>query len=295
VTPQDSPPASSPFDLRWRLLGIRFRIRPSFWIVSALMGWISMSFFGIGAKSFWLCLLLWVLCTFVSVLVHELGHVIMGRFFGQPGDITLAGLGGQAAGKYEYLRHWERILVALAGPGAGFLFLGLQVLVDSSFWNFVIEALSTNFNSAALLKAKVNIHLIDWIDPTLRMADNYLILAMNFLLLMNLIWNLLNLLPIFPMDGGMVLREVCCIISPAGGMKFAYGFSFLLAASVVIYCLLIIVGRWQDIVALKGLPSYIDPIFGAIMFGMLAFQNISLLRQATLEQKRSHYQEHFED
>jgi stage IV sporulation protein FB len=295
VTPQESPPASSPFDLRWRLLGIRFRIQPSFWIVSALMGWLSMSFFRIGPKNFWLCLLLWVMCTLVSVLVHELGHVIMGRIFGQPGDITLAGLGGQAAGKYEYLRHWERILVALAGPGAGFLFLGLQVLADSSFWNKVLDYLTDTSKSGFFLKAKVNIHLIDWIDPTLRMEDNYFLLAMGFLLMMNLVWNLLNLLPIFPMDGGMVLREVCCILSPNGGQKFAYGFSFLLAASVVIYCLLILVGRWKDVAALKQFPTVIDPIFGAIMFGMLAFQNLSLLRQATAEQKSSHYQEHFED
>src|SRR5262245_18413151 len=126
-----APPASarSPFELRWRLFGIRFRIAPSFWIMSALMGWLMLSWSPLPGN-YWANLGLWVLCTLISVLVHELGHVVVARCFGQPGEITLAGLGGQAAGKYEYLTPRERILVAAAGPGAGFLLLGLQILLD---------------------------------------------------------------------------------------------------------------------------------------------------------------------
>ena len=48
-------------------------------------------------------MLIWVLCMFVTVMVHELGHVITGRIFGVPGNITLSGLAGNAIGGYEVL------------------------------------------------------------------------------------------------------------------------------------------------------------------------------------------------
>jgi len=278
VNPQESAP-SSPFTLRWRLFGIRFSIAPSFWIVSALMGWLAIGEGG-GGKSFWVCLLIWVLCTLASVLVHELGHIVMARFFGQPGSITLAGMGGQAAGQYEYLTPKERILVAFAGPCAGFVFLGLQTVVDSRPFDWVMSYFDWTF--------KLHWSLIDYINPLWRMSDGYFTAAMRYLFLMNLIWNVINLLPIFPMDGGMIFREVCCIASPSGGQKFAYGFSFLVSSLGVVYCLLAITVR-------RDLPTIMHPYFGILMFGMLAYQNFKLLRDTTAAQRSAHYQSQFED
>ena len=75
-------------------------------------------------------MVIWILCSLVAVMVHELGHVILGRIFGQPGDITVTGLGGQAVGGYGELSAWKRILVIFAGPGAGFLFVAAVTAVD---------------------------------------------------------------------------------------------------------------------------------------------------------------------
>jgi hypothetical protein len=285
-----SPPSSSsPFELRWRLFGIRFAIAPSFWIMSALMGWIFLQFSPLGGN-YWLNLGMWIGCTLASVLVHEMGHVLAGLFFGQPGAISLAGLGGQAAGKYEELTPRQRIVVAAAGPGAGFLFLALQVFLDESAWNWLIGDMFGNVN------LEVHWSLLRWRGDLWRL-DRHFKNAMIFLLVMNLFWNLLNLLPIFPMDGGMILRDVCIIISPTGGEKFAFGASFLFAGLVSLYCLakIAIQHRWISSDTFGNLPNIMEPHFGLIMFGMLAVQNFFLLWQVTRVQRSDHYRERFDD
>ena len=79
-------PQSTPFDLRWRMFGIRVRVHPSFWFFGALLGWT----WGQRIQQFGLTdLLVWMGCYFFSVLVHELGHVVMGILCGQHGYIVL--------------------------------------------------------------------------------------------------------------------------------------------------------------------------------------------------------------
>jgi stage IV sporulation protein FB len=301
VTAQESAPAaespssssSSPFELRWRLFGIRFRIGPSFWIFSAIMGFLvmqaeqSMRQQALSTQTMLLRVLFWVLCTFASVLVHELGHVIVGRIFGQPGDIALYGMGGQAAGKYEKLTSWQRIFVAAAGPGAGFLFLGAQVALDSHNWNLFMDY----FN---LQSMKVELNLINKItDNVWRMNSPNFRIIMGFLFLMNLFWNVLNLLPIFPMDGGMIVREIFVMIFPTNGLKLTYGFSFFLAGLVVVYSLVKLFVPSAD--APRDQFSRILDMIWLVTFGMLALQNFFALWQETLAQRSAQYQNRFDD
>src|SRR5207253_5525130 len=72
-------------------------------------------------------LAIWVACVFVSILVHEMGHVIAARAFGVWGQIVLYGFGGLAIPAGQMRHRWQHILVCLAGPVAGFLLLGLVV------------------------------------------------------------------------------------------------------------------------------------------------------------------------
>ena len=68
-------PTPTPLDLRWHLFGILVRVHPMFWLVSVIMGWNSLI---IGFEY----LFIWIACMFVSILIHELGHVWMGQVFG---------------------------------------------------------------------------------------------------------------------------------------------------------------------------------------------------------------------
>ncbi len=107
-----SVPAPTAFDLRWRMFGIPVRVHPTFWLFTAMMG---MDFERRLGFSF---LILWVGCMFFSILLHEMGHVLVGRICGQPGQIVLYSLGGLALGQYQQMRPWQRLVLYLAGPGA---------------------------------------------------------------------------------------------------------------------------------------------------------------------------------
>src|SRR5262249_16510341 len=117
-------PTPTPLDLRFRLFGTDVRVHPFFWIITAIFGW-SWSGLkvlpgnGIGE------VVLWILCVFVSVLLHEFGHVWMGRAFGARGHIVLHSMGGLAIGSANVPSRWQRILVSAAGPGIQLALFGV--------------------------------------------------------------------------------------------------------------------------------------------------------------------------
>src|SRR5690348_11709576 len=111
-------PQPTAYDLRFRLLGTDVRVHPMFWLVSVLLNFRLLQTGRIDL------LLIWIACVFVSILVHEFGHVLMGRAFGSHAHIVLYSFGGLAVGSKEGLRRWQRVLVLFAGPGAGFVLFG---------------------------------------------------------------------------------------------------------------------------------------------------------------------------
>ncbi|MBI5518364.1 MAG: M50 family metallopeptidase [Deltaproteobacteria bacterium] len=117
-------------------------------------------------------LVLWVAVAFVSILVHELGHASVARHFGARASIRLHTFGGLTYPD-RVLPRWESIAMTLAGPGAGFL-LGL----------------------GAYGVAQVARH------PNPLVAE-----ALGFLLWVNVFWGVMNLLPVLPLDGGLVLQD----------------------------------------------------------------------------------------
>ena len=106
-----------------RLFGVNIRINPWFWLMSAVLGWSRVQ----SGVPF---LLIWMACVLVSILVHEFGHVMMGRLFGSDGHIVLYSFGGLAVGSIQIPNWWKRVLVSLAGPMAGFLLWGMLILGD---------------------------------------------------------------------------------------------------------------------------------------------------------------------
>src|SRR5215468_11609191 len=101
------------FDVNFKLGDIPVRIHPYFWLGTLLLG----LDLNQPALDIFTHLLAWVVIVFVSILVHELGHVLMGRYFGSSGHIILMGLGGLAVGSSDLPLRRQRIAVYLAGPG----------------------------------------------------------------------------------------------------------------------------------------------------------------------------------
>ena len=97
-------PQQTQYDLNFRLLGVPVRIHPWFWLMSAILGW---DLVKTGPDGF-LLLVLWIACVFVSILVHEFGHIFMGVVFGSRGHVVLYGMGGLAIGSADVRNRWGR-------------------------------------------------------------------------------------------------------------------------------------------------------------------------------------------
>src|ERR1700722_19012492 len=107
--------------LAFRLGSIPVQVHGSFLLVVVLLGMLGGDPSGI---------LLWIVVVFVGVLLHELGHALVGRSFGLTPQIDLVGFGGLtswAAGGAE-LGPPKRIAISLAGPFTG-IAIGLGTLV----------------------------------------------------------------------------------------------------------------------------------------------------------------------
>jgi Zn-dependent protease len=234
-------PDPTPYDLRWRMFGVRIRVHPLFWVMAALIGffWTRFGF------QYWL---LWVGCVFVSVLLHELGHVFMGRLFGSPGHIVLFSFGGLAIGSGDVPRRHQRVLVSAAGPLAQLLLvaplvLGLMQLGTSFGWDL----------------------LVPYRD------EDALVLVLKMLLEINLFWPLLNLLPIYPLDGGQITREVCEGASPERGRVVSLGISAVVSGLLAVNSLTVALTEKPLIPYLEVLGSFYMGIFFAL-FCVSSFQ-----------------------
>jgi Zn-dependent protease len=252
-------PQRSPADLNFRIFDIPVRVHPLFWVMGIFIGFPSLQH-GIAN------LLVWVGCMFVSVLVHEFGHVVTARMFGVWSEIVLYGLGGLAIQSSRMRNRWQHILVCLAGPGAGFLFLGLVLLclplAAPQEWAFI-----KNLVEYKLGLARLNIDLI---------PDRITLVWEMFwaLFLFNVWWGILNLLPIWPLDGGQVSRDVFEWLMPRGGVSAALGISLVCSGLLTANAVL----AWQGHPILPRWVPAGDFLF-VLLFGLLAIGSFQALQE----------------
>ena len=119
------PPPQTRYDLNFTLFGFPVRVSPLFWVMALL--------FGLGLRGFWQ-ILIWIIVVFFSILLHELGHGIAMRLYGQESYIVLH-FGGVAVptssrwGGPASRTTTEQVVISLAGPLAGFLLAGLVLIL----------------------------------------------------------------------------------------------------------------------------------------------------------------------
>ncbi len=266
-------PNATPYDLRWRMLGTDVRVHPMFWLVSLLMGSGSL-------HSGIQYLLVWVGCVFVSILIHELGHVWMGQAFGSHGHIVLYGFGGLAIGSNQLDSRAQRIAVCFAGPLAGFVFLGL---IFGILWIYDPDGFSFYL---ALAPLSLGLDVPFTVEAVPRISHRLLLNTLDNLIFINLVWGLMNLLPVWPLDGGQISRDAWIGASPQAGLTRSLGLSMVVAGVLAIHCLMVRFGK-------QLLPLPIGGIYAAILFGMLAVQSFQLMQQAHAEQRWR--DEHWDD
>ncbi|HNA62402.1 MAG TPA: site-2 protease family protein, partial [Rhabdochlamydiaceae bacterium] len=117
-------------------------------------------------------MMIWVGVIFISVLFHEFGHALTALLFGRKPRIELVAMGGLTYHDGEKLPFWKQFFITLNGPLFGF------IIVVIAYFLREVPALSAGY--AGLLMTQI-----------------YYV---------NIIWTVVNLLPILPLDGGQLVR-----------------------------------------------------------------------------------------
>ena len=178
-----------------KVFGIDLKVHTTVLLLAGLFALLNLASGGLAAA---VSVLMFLAAVAVAVTLHELGHALTARLYGNPTHgITLYPFGGVAQLARESRSAQEEIVVALAGPAVNLVLAGLTAIglltlgALPGLWSFF-----------------------------------YLNLALA----------LFNLVPAFPMDGGRVLRgglwgflgrHRATRIAARAGQVFAFGFGLL--------------------------------------------------------------------
>ncbi len=174
------------------IAGIPVRVEPVFFVIAALFGFRY-------AQEGTSLVFVWIGVTFVSILVHELGHGLVLKAFGQPSHIVLHSFGGVTISQRR-LSKARSVVVSLAGSIVALVLLWLPArTIEASTW-FAHE------------------------DRT------WLRGVVVFTAFANLWWSVANLLPIRPLDGGNVATELF-------GVRLSRRLSLVVAAAAGVWAL----------------------------------------------------------
>ncbi len=260
-------PQHSPYDWRFTFLGFPVRVTWLFWAVSAAFGYnrargyhATFSMAEI-PSNFAMLLLIWVFVTFVSILVHELGHALAFRFFGVDAEIVLYQMGGVAIpgaglvwsrqGRRTRLTHFDSFIVSAAGPAIQILLAVLVALVAFGC-GINVEMLSL---------------FADWTGMQLPapppIGNAYVYCMVNFLVSASLWWAVLNLLPVFPLDGGQIARHIIGMVTGRDGLREACMLGMIAGALIAIW-----------------MYQTLHQPFAALFFASLAYSNFQTLQSS---------------
>jgi Zn-dependent protease len=179
--------------------------------------------------------LLWAAVVTLSILVHEFGHALVARSYGLRPSILLHGLGG--------LCHHERaerdlhdVLITAAGPAAG-------LLLGAATWLF-----------RAFFPELVFSPEWPWLATVVTMS-----------LWVNIIWSIVNLLPLWPLDGGQLFRlGMLRLTTPRRADQITHWTALTLLGGTVVLGLaydstlllfLVLWIAWSNVSALRGSSS----------------------------------------
>ncbi len=244
------PPPSTRYDLRFSIAGIPVRVHPLFWLVALLFG----------SSGDLLLIPVWILVIFVSILIHELGHALAFQRYGQNSQIVLHFAGGLTVPEPV---HWgsglanvaltsnQQIFISLAGPGAGLLFAALVIAGVLAAGGSVVTTWLLGFIPLPL-------------TAVIPFGGRLTSVMVTMLLWVNIFWGVINLMPVFPLDGGQVARNLLVRNDPWGGLRKSILLSIAAGA----------------LIALIGLFIF-RSVYMAVLFGFLAFQSYQSLQGYT--------------
>lgn len=261
-------PASSPYDLQFNFLGFATRVTWGFWVVAIVLGWgwctgLDQMFAmgGIDSPGAPILLVIWSGAVFLSILIHELGHTLAMKYFGIRSRIVLYHFGGLAIpesfGAWDGARRGQvkprdSLIISAAGPVA----------------QLILAAIVYAAGRVVGMNMELDYYFEYYFGMTTPEADapsSAAAYAMfNSLVTPSVMWALLNLLPILPLDGGNILLNGLLISRVRDAQRNAHIISIGVAALAGIYsmqsgdamfgmfCLMFAASNWQQLQMMSG-------------------------------------------
>ena len=230
-------PNVTPYDLKFQVAGVPIRIHPGFWIAGVALG------FDQYEPRF---TLIWVVVLLISILWHEMGHALASKWQQVQPSVVLYWMGGLCYSDRNRLPTSGRLAVILGGPGAGLILALLTGLIGAMAcgltWADDLALVGFGPGDANRAFAKLG-------------GSDSLFWFYRGMLFFNGGWTLVNLLPIWSLDGGQFLGEVLTQRGQFWGMKVTHTVSLVTAAAV----------------ALWGASE--QNLFIIVFFGFFAFSN----------------------
>lgn len=231
-------PQSSQYDWRFQVLGFPVRVSWLFWAVSAALGYSSaLSIQTTYARNnipvnLGVVLAIWVGVTLISILVHEIGHGLAFRYFGIRCEIVLYQMGGLAIpgagmlwgrnGRRTQLSQVDQIIISAAGPA--------------------IQLLLAAFVGIVAILCGIYVSEFNWLAQYLRLdvsapLNPVLYASIRFMVTSSIWWALINLIPIYPLDGGQIAQHVIGIFRRNSGLMEAHALSAVVGSVVAYWCI----------------------------------------------------------
>lgn len=240
-------PQPTRYDLRFSIAGIPVRVHPLFWLIALLLG----------SSGALIEIPIWIIVVFVSILIHEMGHALAFRRYGIRSHIVLHMMGGLTIPEATpWDTSWanvspgpkQEIVISLAGPFAGFIFASLVMA-------------GVAVSGGILLTSRLFGFLPLPLTAIMPFGGSVLSIFLTMLLFVNVFWGIFNLLPVFPLDGGQVTRNVLIQYDPLDGARKSLWVSVIVGAAIALVGLLVM-----------------NSVYIAFLFGILAFQSYQSLQ-----------------
>lgn len=198
-------PQRTPQDVNFQIFGIPCRIHPYFWLGALFFAFPRRE--NLPGNIILALLISRMACLFVSILVHELGHAVLIRWAGFRPEVVLHAFGGLALYiPHRPIRAAVSVAISFAGPAAGFILYGIVRLIAQWLANTYPEGVHPVLADAILQ--------LEWI---------------------NLVWGLVNLLPIFPLDGGQISRTLLESLLGRKGLRTSLIISIIASAGTALF------------------------------------------------------------
>jgi Zn-dependent protease len=208
-------PPPSQGDFHFSLLGFPVRIHPFFWLMTIMLV--------LGQKDIPpVYFITWVVAVVLCILLHELGHALVMRAYGYEASIVLYSFGGLAIprGRRYGFREpgpWGQILISLAGPASGFILAAVLALGLRYLGGYDVHFLDNSWRD---------------VEPWVILPNETLHYFVGHIFHISVWWGLLNLLPVYPLDGGQIAFQVFTLVHPPDAMRHSLILSVIVGGLV---------------------------------------------------------------